>query len=164
MPNKKNPEVFKLLRGRCSRLQTLPKQVSAVTANLTSGYHRDFQILKETVFPAIEELKNCLRLAILSIPKFEVNEHILTDEKYRYLFTVEVVNRLVLEGVPFREAYRQVAQQVENGSFEFSEEISHTHEGSIGNLCLDDIRRKFGEGLAGIDVEGSSEVAEKLGS
>jgi argininosuccinate lyase len=163
MPHKKNPDVFELIRGRCSRLQTLPQQVSAVTTNLTSGYHRDFQILKETVFPALDELKDCLRLAILSIPKFEVNEHILSDGKYRYLFTVEVVNRLVLEGVPFREAYRQVAKQVEDGSFEFSGEISHSHEGSIGNLCLDDIRRKFGAVLSGFDFEGSVEVAERLG-
>ncbi len=163
MPHKKNPDVFELIRGRFSRLQTLPQQVSAVTANLTSGYHRDFQILKETVFPALEELKNCLRLAILSIPKFEVNEHILADEKYRYLFTVEVVNRLVLEGVPFREAYRQVAKQVEDGTFRFEGEISHTHEGSIGNLCLDDIRRKFGEVLAGFDFEASVGVVEQLG-
>ncbi|MBK8566567.1 MAG: argininosuccinate lyase [Saprospiraceae bacterium] len=163
MPHKKNPDVFELIRGRCSRLQTLPQQVSAVTANLTSGYHRDFQILKETVFPAMMELKNCLRLAILSIPKFEVNEHILSDEKYRYLFTVEVVNRLVLDGVPFREAYRQVAQQVEEGTFQFEGEISHTHEGSIGNLCLDEIRRKFGAVLAGFDFEGSVGVAEQLG-
>lgn len=162
MPHKKNPDVFELIRGRCSRLQTLPQQVSAVTANLTSGYHRDFQILKETVFPALEELKNCLRLAILSIPKFEVNEHILADEKYRYLFTVEVVNQLVLEGVPFREAYRQVAKQVEDGTFRFEGEISHTHEGSIGNLCLGDIRRKFREVLAGFDFEGSVGVAERL--
>ncbi|MBI5915496.1 MAG: argininosuccinate lyase [Bacteroidetes bacterium] len=162
MPHKKNPDVFELIRGRCSRMQALPQQVSAVTANLTSGYHRDFQVLKETVFPALEELKNCLRLAILSIPQFEVNEHILGDEKYRYLFTVEVVNRLVLEGVPFREAYRQVAQQVENGTFQFEGEISHTHEGSIGNLCLYDIRRKFGEVLAGFDFEGSVGVAERL--
>lgn len=162
MPHKKNPDVFELVRGRCSRMQTLPQQVSAVTTNLTSGYHRDFQILKETVFPAIEELKNCLRLAILSIPQFEVNQHILADEKYRYLFTVEVVNRLVLEGVPFREAYRQVAKQVEEGTFQFEGEISHTHEGSIGNLCLGDIRRKFGAVLAGFDFEGSLEVAERL--
>jgi len=164
MPHKKNPDVFELIRGRCSRLQMLPQQVSAVTANLTSGYHRDFQILKETIFPAIEEMKNCLRLAILSIPKFEVNGHILADEKYRYLFTVEVVNRLVLEGVPFREAYRQVAKQVEEGTFHFEGEISHTHEGSIGNLCLGDIRRKFGAVLAGFDFEGSMGVAERLSS
>ncbi len=164
MPHKKNPDVFELIRGRCSRLQTLPQQVAAVTANLTSGYHRDFQILKETVFPAIEELKNCLRLAILSIPKFEVNKHILGDEKYRYLFTVEVVSQLVLEGMPFREAYQQVAKQVEDGTFRFEGEISHTHEGSIGNLCLPDIRRKFGEVLAGFDFEGSVGVAKRLGS
>ncbi len=162
MPHKKNPDVFELIRGRCSRMQTLPQQVSAVTTNLTSGYHRDFQILKETIFPAIEELKNCLRLAILSIPKFEVNEHILADEKYRYLFTVEVVNRLVLEGVPFREAYRQVAKQVGGGTFQFEGEISHTHEGSIGNLCLNDIRRKFRKVLAGFDFEGSVGVSERL--
>ena len=163
MPHKKNPDVFELIRGRCGRLQTLPQQVAAVTANLTSGYHRDFQLLKETIFPALEELKNCLRLAILSIPQFEVNEHILSDEKYRYLFTVEVVNQLVLEGVPFREAYQQVAKQVEEGTFRFEGEISHTHQGSIGNLCLPDIRRKFGEVLAGFDFEGSVGIAEQLG-
>lgn len=162
MPHKKNPDVFELIRARCNRLQSLPQQVFAVTANLTSGYHRDFQVLKETLFPALAELKDCLALAVLSIPNFVVNDHILDDERYRYLFTVEVVNRLVLEGVPFREAYRQVGQQVEDGSFAFSGEISHTHEGSMGNLCLADIRLKFDQVLAGFDFNGSIGVSRRL--
>jgi argininosuccinate lyase len=162
MPHKKNPDVFELIRARCSRLQTLPQQVAAVTANLTSGYHRDFQILKETVFPALEELKNCLRLAILSIPRFEVNPDILEDEKYRYLFTVEAVNQLVLEGIPFREAYQTVAQQVSDGTFVFEGAISHTHEGSIGNLCIEEIQRKFKAVYLMFDFENSIGVAEAL--
>lgn len=162
MPHKKNPDVFELIRGRCNLLQTLPQQVTSLAGNLTSGYHRDFQLLKEVVFPALNRLKDCLRLAILSIPQFEVNLAILQDEKYRHLYTVEVVNRLVLEGVPFREAYRQVGQMVEDGTFAFEDEIHHTHEGSLGNLCLPEIRRKFEAVMAGFDFESSVGVAEKL--
>ena len=121
-------------------------------------------MLKEVVFPALNQLKDCLRLAILSIPKFEINREILLDEKYRYLFTVEVVNRLVLEGVPFREAYRQVGQMVEDGKFEFDGEIQHTHEGSVGNLSLPEIRRKFEAVMADFDFENSVAKAEKLAS
>ena len=162
MPHKKNPDVFELIRARCNRLQSLPQQVFAVTANLTSGYHRDFQILKETVFPALAELKDCLQLAILSIPEFEINREVLQDEKYRYLYTVEVVNRLVLVGVPFREAYRQVGQMVEDGTFKFEGQIHHTHEGSVGNPCLPEIRRKFSAVMAGFDFSGSIAHAEAL--
>ena len=162
MPHKKNPDVFELIRGRCNLLQSLPQQVSSLTTNLTSGYHRDFQLLKEVMFPALSALKDCLRLAILSIPQFQVNRAILQDEKYCYLYTVEEVNRLVLEGVPFREAYRQVGQMVEDGTFVFEGEIHHTHEGSLGHLCLPDIRRKFEAVLTGFDFEGSIGVAEKL--
>jgi argininosuccinate lyase len=162
MPHKKNPDVFELIRGRCNRLQSLPQQVFAITANLISGYHRDFQLLKEIIFPALTELKDCLRLAILSIPQMEINRELLKDEKYRFVYTVEVVNQLVLQGVPFREAYRQVAQTIEEGTFQYDGNIHHTHEGSTGNLCLQEIRRKFRAVLTGFDFRGSVEVAEKL--
>lgn len=143
MPHKKNPDVFELIRGRCNLIQALPGQVSALNTNLTVGYHRDFQLLKEVIFPALENLKDCLGLAALSLSEIKVNDSILSDEKYRYLYTVEVVNELVLSGVPFRDAYREVSRQVENDEFSFSGKIKHTHEGSLGNLCLDEIRGKM---------------------
>ena len=143
MPHKKNPDVFELIRGQCNLLQSLPVQVSALTSNLTSGYHRDFQLLKEVIFPALEKLKDCLKLATHSLSGIKINEHILADEKYKYLYTVEVVNELVKKGVPFREAYKQVGQMVEDGTFEFTGEVKHSHEGSLGNLCLKEINAKM---------------------
>jgi argininosuccinate lyase len=143
MPHKKNPDVFELIRARCNQLQTLPQQVGSITSNLISGYHRDYQLLKEVIFPALENLKDCIRLTALSLPQLEINRHILDDEKYALLFTVEEVNRLVQKGVPFRDAYHQVALQVENGTFRPDKNIDHTHEGSLGNLCLEEIESKF---------------------
>ncbi|MEZ4931266.1 MAG: argininosuccinate lyase [Saprospiraceae bacterium] len=143
MPHKKNPDVFELIRGHCNILQSLPTQVSALTTNLTSGYHRDFQLLKEIIFPALEKLKDCLILTTYSLSALKINENILQDEKYKYLYTVEVVNKLVQNGMPFRDAYQQVGKMVEEGSFTFSEELKHTHEGSLGNLCLEEIKNKM---------------------
>lgn len=148
MPHKKNPDVFELIRGRCNLLQSLPAQITALTTNLTTGYHRDFQLLKEVIFPALENLKDCLRLAHLGLPEIQVNEHIMDDKKYDLIYTVEVVNELVKSGMPFRDAYREVARQVEEGSFSFSGKLSHTHEGSLGNLCLGEIRGKFARAMA----------------
>ncbi len=143
MPHKKNPDVFELLRAKTNVLMSLPNQIMMSLSNLTSGYHRDFQLLKELLFPAIKELKDCLKIAVYSVSKIEPIEDILQDPKYKLIFSVEAVNALVVEGVPFREAYQQVAKQIEEGSFEPPEELSHTHEGSIGNLMQDEIKGRM---------------------
>jgi argininosuccinate lyase len=150
MPHKKNPDVFELIRAKCNRIQSIPNELSLLLGNLPSGYHRDLQLTKEILFPAIEELKACLQLARLMLSQVEVNTHILKDEKYKYLFTVEAVNELVNTGVPFREAYKQVGEQVEMGLFAWNTEqpLSHTHQGSINNLCNDEIRNEMVELLA----------------
>jgi argininosuccinate lyase len=140
MPHKKNPDVFELVRARCNRVIASVSAVNQVTANLTSGYHRDWQTLKETVFPSTKTLKECLDIMIHVLPQMQVRKNILDDPKYDHLFTVEEVNQLVLGGVPFRDAYRQVGKSVEEGTFKASRKLSHTHAGSIGNLCLDEIR------------------------
>ena len=148
MPHKKNPDVFELIRGHCNLLQSLPNQVSMLNSNLISGYHRDYQLLKEVLFPAIKNIKICLKLATKCISAIQVNTRILEDEKYKYLFTVEKVNDLVLAGTPFRTAYQEVGKEVEEGTFDYSGKITHTHEGSIGNLCLDEIKGKLIKVLA----------------
>lgn len=141
MPHKKNPDVFELIRGRCNRIQSVPNELALLLTNLPSGYHRDLQLTKEILFPAIEDLKSCMQLTELMLSNIEVKENILADKKYRYLFSVEAVNELVNKGVPFREAYRQIGDQIEKGKFEFdfTRELHHTHEGSIGNLCSKEI-------------------------
>src|SRR5215217_4542361 len=136
MPHKKNPDVFELIRAKCNRIQATPNELTLLLNNLPSGYHRDLQLTKEILFPAIEELKACLQLACLMLKNIEIKEDILTDEKYKYLFSVEAVNELVNKGIPFREAYHQVGNEIEKGKFQFdlSNGLHHTHEGSIGNL------------------------------
>ncbi len=156
MPYKKNPDVFELIRARCNHLQTLPQQVSAITSNLISGYHRDYQLLKEIIFPALSQIKDCLRLTTLCIPEFEINADILIDEKYKLLFTVEAVNQEVLKGIPFRDAYHKVAESVQNGTFHFEGEVRHTHEGSLGNLCLEEVEGKFNNTKKEFNFEKSS--------
>jgi len=153
MPHKKNPDVFELIRARCNQLQSLPGQVSQLTGTLPSGYHRDFQLLKEQVFPAIASLKECLHIATFALGQIRVRQDILNDEKYKYLFSVEEVNKRVLQGVPFRDAYQQVGQRIEAGEFEPERRVAHTHEGSVGNLCLPEIRAKLERVLAGFDFE-----------
>lgn len=143
MPHKKNPDVFELIRAKTNLLLSLPNQIMMVTSNLTSGYHRDFQVLKEILFPAIQELKNCLFIAEYAAGKIKVNDEILEDPKYKLIFSVEAVNELVLNGTPFRDAYQQVAQQIEDGNFEPPTELNHTHEGSIGNLGNEEIRERL---------------------
>ena len=143
MPHKKNPDVFELIRAKCNLLQTIPQRVFAVTANLISGYHRDFQLLKEQIFPAITDLKDCLLLTIHCLPEIRLRENILDDDNYQLLYTVEAVNEEVLKGTPFREAYKKIGLQVENGAFAYHGKLHHTHEGSLGNLCTEEIRRKF---------------------
>ena len=143
MPHKKNPDVFELVRGKCNAIRALPNQVAMITGNLPSGYHREYQILKEALFPAVETLKSCLNITEFMLQNIEVNDQILEDDRYRYLFSVEEVNRQVGRGVPFREAYRKVAEQIANGNFNPEQQVDHTHEGSIGNLCSEEIRDKF---------------------
>lgn len=139
MPHKKNPDVFELTRAKCNKLQAIPQQITLITNNLPSGYFRDLQIIKEIILPAFSELKDCLEITAAMTEKMEVNNDILSDSKYDFLFSVEEVNRLVIEGTPFRDAYRKVGLQIENGEFIPKKEINHTHEGSIGNLCNDEI-------------------------
>ena len=139
MPHKKNPDVFELIRARCNQLLALPNDIALVTGNLPSGYHRDMQLLKELLFPAIQNLKDCLRMAQLMLSNISVRENILSDEKYKFLFSVEEVNRLVLSGVPFRDAYKQVGLDIAEGRYQPQKSVNHVHEGSIGNLCLVEI-------------------------
>ena len=143
MPHKKNPDVFELLRGKCNLLQALPGQVSLLINNLPAGYHRDFQLLKEVIFPAIRNMKECLEMIAFVLPKLKIHDNLLDDPKYAYLFTVEKVNELVLEGVPFRDAYKQVGEMVEKNEFVPGNKISHVHEGSIGQLCNKEIFQKW---------------------
>ena len=132
MPHKKNPDVFELIRGRCNRIQAIPNELALLMSNLPSGYHRDIQLTKEILFPAIEELKACLGLAFLMLSQIIVKDNILDDKKYAHLFTVEKVNDLVNNGIPFRDAYRQVGNEVHNGDFSYTSKLNHTHKGSIG--------------------------------
>jgi argininosuccinate lyase len=134
MPHKKNPDVWEIMRGKCNRLQALPTDVAIMTTNLPSGYHREMQLLKELLFPAFAEIKNCLHMATFMLQNVSVNTDILNDPKYAYLFSVEEVNRMVLEGTPFRDAYKQVGLAIEKGEFNPDKTVNHTHEGSIGNL------------------------------
>ena len=143
MPHKKNPDVFELVRGRCNQIIALPHDISLIAANLPSGYHRDMQLLKELLFPAIQNLKDCLRMAHLMLTNIHVKDNILADEKYKYLFSVEEVNKLVLAGVPFRDAYRTVGLSIREGNYQPDAALHHVHEGSIGNLCLEEITRNM---------------------
>jgi len=143
MPHKKNPDVFEMVRGRCNRLQAVPNEIALLTTNLPTGYHRDMQLLKDILFPATAEIRRTLRMCSFMLAHLKINERILDDPRYDYLFTVEDVNRLVLQGVPFREAYRQVGMAVQRGEYRPTREVHHTHEGSIGNLCTAEIRRKM---------------------
>lgn len=139
MPHKKNPDVFELTRARCNKLQSLPYQITLIANNLPSGYFRDMQMIKEIFLPAFDELRECMRMVTRMISEIEVNDRILDDERYKYMFSVEEVNRLARSGVPFRDAYKQVGLAIEAGEFEPCKTIEHTHEGSIGNLCNDRI-------------------------
>ena len=144
MPHKKNPDVFELIRAKCNRIQSIPNELTLLINNLPSGYHRDLQLTKEILFPAIEELKACIQLMHLMLSNIAVKDNILDDTKYKYLFSVEAVNELVNKGVPFRDAYKQVGNQIEKGAFSFdAKKLHHTHEGSIGNLSNDKITQEM---------------------
>ncbi|MBQ8545015.1 MAG: argininosuccinate lyase [Alistipes sp.] len=144
MPHKKNPDIFELTRAKCNRMQALPMEVTLVATNLPSGYFRDMQLTKEIYVPAFKEITDVVRMAKAGIEQMWINRDILSNDIYKYLFTVEDVNDAVAKGVPFRDAYREVGMRVQNGTYEHDgRELNHTHEGSIGNLCLDNIRQKF---------------------
>lgn len=135
MPHKKNPDVFELIRSYCNRIKALPNEIMMMTTNLPSGYHRDLQLLKEHLFPAFTELNHCIEMATLMIEGMEVKKDLLNDPKYKFLFSVEEVNKLVYGGMPFRDAYKKIGLDIEAGNFTYSTELKHRHEGSIGNLC-----------------------------
>ena len=135
MPHKKNPDVFELIRSRCNKIQALPNEIAMMTTNLPSGYHRDLQLLKENLFPAITSLNECLEMTTFMLQNIKIKDNILDDKKYDYLFSVDVVNELALNGTPFREAYKIVGETIDNGIFAPNKSVKHTHEGSIGNLC-----------------------------
>jgi len=139
MPHKKNPDVWEIMRGKCNLLQALPNQITMLTTNLPLGYNRDLQLLKEVLFPAIKDLRDCLHMAKFMLDHISVQKNILDDPKYDYLFSVEVVNKMVLEGTPFREAYKRIGMDIEKGDYAPEKSVNHTHEGSIGNLCTDGI-------------------------
>jgi len=139
MPHKKNPDVFELTRAKCNKLQALPQQIMLIMNNLPSGYFRDLQIIKEVFLPAFEELRDCLQMTTYIISRIHVNEHILEDSRYDLMFSVEEVNRRASSGTPFRDAYKQVGLEIEAGEYTPVKEVSHTHEGSIGNLCTERI-------------------------
>lgn len=143
MPHKKNPDVFELIRSRCNKIQALPNEIALMTTNLPSGYHRDLQLLKENLFPAFQSLNECLEMATYMLHHISVKDDILKDEKYAYLFSVEAVNEEVLKGLPFREAYKKIGREIEEGKFKAPEKVNHTHEGSIGNLCNKEISASF---------------------
>ena len=145
MPHKKNPDVWEILRGICNRIQSLPNEISLMTTNMAHGYHRDYQLLKDVLFPGLEQMHKCLFMAKYMLENISVNEDILSDPKYKYLFTVEVVNNRVLEGMPFRDAYKSVGIEVNEGKFEFDVNtgLNHTHKGSLGNLCTEEIKEKM---------------------
>jgi argininosuccinate lyase len=139
MPHKKNPDVFELIRAYCNRIKALPNEILMMTTNLPSGYHRDLQLLKEHLFPAFQQLKNCMEMAALMIENMEVKQGLLEDPKYQFLFSVEEVNKLVNAGMPFRDAYKKIGLDIEAGNYTYTTNVAHTHEGSIGNLCTTQI-------------------------
>ena len=143
MPHKKNPDVFELIRSHCNQIKALPNEIMLMTTNLPSGYHRDLQLLKEHLFPAFKTLKDCIEMAGLMLSNIEVKKDILKDEKYKYLFSVEEVNKLVNSGMPFRDAYKKIGLDIEAGNFTYDTHIQHTHEGSIGNLCTEEIKKQM---------------------
>ena len=162
MPHKKNPDVFELTRAKCNKIQGLPQQITLICNNLPSGYFRDLQIIKEVFLPAFDELKDCLRMVTHMMREVKVNDHILEDDKYALLFSVEEVNRLVLEGVPFRDAYKRVGLEIEAGNFTPNKAVNHTHEGSIGNLCNDSISALMQNIIDGFSFNKVNEAEKKL--
>jgi argininosuccinate lyase len=162
MPHKKNPDVFELIRARCNKIQALANEVVLITNNLPSGYFRDLQIIKENYLVAFDYLTDCINMTNFAIHHLEINVNLLDDEKYKYLFSVEEVNRRVLQGIPFREAYKQVGEEIQQGKFNPDKNIVHTHAGSIGNLCNDQISEKFNAVLKAFNTEKIKQAERRL--
>jgi argininosuccinate lyase len=162
MPHKKNPDVFELIRSYCNRIKALPNEILMMTTNLPSGYHRDLQLLKEHLFPAFQQLKNCMEMAALMIQNMEVKQDLLEDPKYQFLFSVEEVNKLVNAGMPFRDSYKKVGLDIDAGTYTYSTQVAHTHEGSIGNLCTAEIAATMNKVLNSMDFEKVERQIEQL--
>lgn len=162
MPHKKNPDVFELIRSHCNRIKALPNEITMMTTNLPSGYHRDLQLLKEHLFPAFGNLKDCIEMTGLMLSNVEIKKDILNDEKYKYLFSVEEVNKLVITGMPFRDAYKKVGLAIESGNFRYDALIHHTHEGSIGNLCTQEIKKQMQKVIDSFPFASVSSAINKL--
>lgn len=162
MPHKKNPDVFELIRSHCNRIQALPNEIMLMTTNLPSGYHRDLQLLKEHLFPAFKNLKDCIEMAGLMLSSVQVKPNLLEDEKYKFLFSVEEVNKLVLQGTPFRDAYKQVGAQIEQGTFTYNKTVNHSHEGSIGNLCNEQVAANMAKVLQRFNFHKIDRALEQL--
>lgn len=162
MPHKKNPDVFELTRAKCNKIQALPQQIMLIMNNLPSGYFRDLQIIKEVFLPCFQELRDCLSMVTYIIQRIKVNEHILDDPRYDLMFSVEEVNRLATEGMPFRDAYKKVGMDIQAGHFKPCKEVHHTHEGSIGNLCNEEIRALMDEVWNGFHFEQIDEAERQL--
>ncbi|HEX8039149.1 MAG TPA: argininosuccinate lyase, partial [Chryseosolibacter sp.] len=162
MPHKKNPDVFELVRGRCNQLAGLPNDIALITANLPSGYHRDMQLLKELLFPAVQHLKDCLAMIHLMLSNVDIKDNILEDEKYNFLFSVEEVNKLVVSGMPFRDAYQKVGRDIGKGNYHPDKKLHHVHEGSLGNLCLEEIVRNMEKTIRAFNFPRYHEALNKL--
>jgi argininosuccinate lyase len=162
MPHKKNPDVFELVRSHCNKIQAIPYQISLMTNNLPSGYFRDLQILKEVFLPSFQELLDCISIAGFAIDNMTVNTNLLADDRYKYVFSVEDVNKLVLQGVPFRDAYKAVGSQINAGTYEPSRDINHTHQGSLGNLCLDQISERMRQIVQSYEFQNIERAYSKL--
>ena len=162
MPHKKNPDVFELIRSYCNRIKALPNEILMMTTNLPSGYHRDLQLLKEHLFPAFQQLRNCIDMASLMIQNMEVKQDLLEDPKYQYLFSVEEVNKLVNAGVPFRDAYKKVGLSIEDGTYTYSTKVEHSHEGSIGNLCTAEIAAAMQKLLNSLEFDKVEQKIDQL--
>lgn len=163
MPHKKNPDVFELIRAKTNQIQAIPNQATLLLTNMTTGYHRDLQLLKESIFPGIDSLLDCLRMSTFMLKEIKIKENILKDGMYQYVFSVEVVNDLVLQGMPFRDAYKKVGLDIEAGNFQPDQsKVNHSHEGSIGNLCLEEIKGKMQVALDQFDFNKVSKKIEGL--
>jgi argininosuccinate lyase len=145
MPHKKNPDVFELIRAKCNKIQAVPNQLILLTNNLPSGYHRDLQLVKEVIVPALQDMKACLEMMVFSLKEVRIQDGILNDPRYDYLFSVDTLNEMVMKGMPFRDAYRKMGEAIQKGDYSPKKDIRHTHEGSIGNLCLNEIRFKMNQ-------------------
>jgi argininosuccinate lyase len=162
MPHKKNPDVFELIRAHCNRIQALPNEIMMMSVNLPSGYHRDFQLLKEHIIPAFENLCTCISMSGLMIKNIKIKKDILKDEKYKYLFSVEEMNKLVLKGTPLRDAYKKIASDIENNEFSYDAQVNHTHEGSIGNMRNPSIQNMMNEIISRFNFNKVNEALQKL--